>query len=180
WLYENIQQPLILDADALYALAMRKEGLAGAAGPRILTPHLGEFASLKAQSWSGVPADRQGVPGTPQERQADEELAGRFAAEHGLVMVLKGHQTLVTDGTQFYHNETGNPGMATGGSGDVLTGLLAALVCQGLDIMSAACLGVHTHGRSGDLAADQQGQVGMTARDLVDYLPQAIAEQVGG
>ena len=180
WLYENIRQPLILDADAIHALAMRKEGLAGAAGPRILTPHPGEFAYLKAQSWSRVPADYQGVPVAPQERQADEELAGRFAAENELVMVLKGHQTLVTDGTQFYHNETGNPGMATGGSGDVLTGLLTALVCQGLDIMSAACLGVHTHGRSGDLAAEQQGQVGMTARDLVDCLPRAIAEQVGG
>jgi NAD(P)H-hydrate epimerase len=90
------------------------------------------------------------------------------------VLVLKGHRTLVTDGQRVTVNTSGNPGMATGGSGDVLTGIITALVCQGLTPFDAAHLGVYLHGLAGDLAADQLGQVSLIARDLVDYLPQAF------
>ena len=170
WLYENIEQPLILDADAIYALGQREEALAAPAGPRILTPHPGEFQYLKSAG-EGAAADQR-------SRETDETLASELAQTYQVVIVLKGHQTLVTDGQQSFSNDTGNPGMATGGSGDVLTGLVTALVCQGLDALSAACLGAHVHGRAGDLAAEQLGQAGMIASDLVKFLPAAIAEQV--
>ena len=170
WLYENIEQPLILDADAIHALGEREEGLAAPAGPRILTPHPGEFQFLS-------PPHGQTTSATEQLRERDEARATELAQMHQLVIVLKGHRTLVTDGQQSFRNDTGNPGMATGGSGDVLTGLITALVCQGLDVLSAACLGVHVHGRAGDLAALQLGQAGMIASDLVQFLPAALDEQ---
>ena len=170
WLYENLQQPLILDADAIYALGQREEALAAPAGPRILTPHPGEFQYLK-------PSDKPTIADSCS-READETLAHELSRAYQVVIVLKGHQTLVTDGKESYANNTGNPGMATGGSGDVLTGLVTALVCQGLDPWQAACLGVHLHGRAGDLAAEQLGQVGMIASDLVEFLPQAIEQHV--
>src|SRR5262249_50787337 len=91
-----------------------------------------------------------------------------------LVLVLKGHVTLVSDGTRLYRNRTGNPGMAKGGSGDVLTGLIAALLGQGLDAYAAAQLGVYLHGVAGDLARDQLGEVSLIATDLLDYLPHAF------
>jgi NAD(P)H-hydrate epimerase len=96
-----------------------------------------------------------------------------LASAHGIVVVLKGHRTLVTDGQRTARNETGNPGMATGGAGDVLTGVLTALLGQGLPAWEAARLGVFAHGLAGDLAARQQTQLGMTARDLVQFLPEA-------
>jgi NAD(P)H-hydrate epimerase len=170
WLYENIEQPLILDADAIYALGQREEGLAAPAGPRILTPHPGEFQFLN-------PPRGPTTSATEQLRERDEARATELAQMHQLVIVLKGHRTLVTDGQQSFRNDTGNPGMATGGSGDVLTGLITALVCQGLDVLSAGCLGVHVHGRAGDLAALQLGQAGMIASDLVQFLPAALDEQ---
>src|SRR5207247_412721 len=97
-----------------------------------------------------------------------------FAAEHGVVLVLKGHGTVVTDGRRVYVNATGNPGMATAGSGDVLTGVIAALLAQRLEPFAAAQLGVYLHGLAGDLARDALGEVGMMASDLLPYLPQAI------
>jgi NAD(P)H-hydrate epimerase len=101
-------------------------------------------------------------------------LALRFAAEHHLVLVLKGHKTLVTNGKRLYRNTTGNPGMATGGSGDVLTGLLAALLAQGLEAFSAAQLAAHLQGLAGDLARDDLGEVSLTATDLLDFLPRTF------
>ena len=98
----------------------------------------------------------------------------RLAIAHDLVLVLKGHRTLITDGRQSAHNTTGNPGMATGGSGDVLTGVICALICQGLSPFDAARLGVYIHGSAGDLAATQLGEVGMVASDLLDFLPSAF------
>ena len=94
-----------------------------------------------------------------------------LAQRSGAVVVLKGHQTVVTDGRQTGINTTGNAGMASGGMGDVLTGVITALLCQGLDAWSAARLGVHVHGLAGDLAAAEIGPVGITARDLVERLP---------
>jgi NAD(P)H-hydrate epimerase len=102
------------------------------------------------------------------------ECARQLAREHRLVVVLKGHHTLVTDGSEAVRNETGNPGMATGGSGDVLTGVITALLCQGLSPFEAARLGVHVHGLAGDLAVETLGQISLVARDLIDYLPGAF------
>ncbi len=91
-------------------------------------------------------------------------------------MVLKGHRTLVTDGQRRALNATGNPGMATGGSGDVLTGLITALLCQKMSPFDAARLGVHLHGLAGDLAAEKLGQVSLIASDLIQFLPEAFQE----
>ena len=101
-------------------------------------------------------------------------LAVTFAAEHGVVLVLKGHRTLVTDGRRLYVNTTGNPGMATGGTGDVLTGLIAALLGQKLDPFAAGQLGVYLHGLAGDLARDEVGEVSLIASDLLLHLPRAF------
>jgi NAD(P)H-hydrate epimerase len=165
WLYRHLPQPLVVDADALNALAARPETLSNPGGPRILTPHPGEFARLA------------GVKLAQPER---DTLAVELAARWGVVIVLKGHHTLVTDGRQRGVNQTGNPGMATGGSGDVLTGLVASLACQGLSPYEAARLAVHIHGLAGDLAAAELGQVGLIASDLVRFLPAAIAQTQRG
>ncbi len=91
-----------------------------------------------------------------------------------IVLVLKGHRTVITDGQQYCTNQTGNPGMATGGSGDVLTGVITGLLCQGLSPFDAARLGVHVHGLAGDLAAEDLGQVSLIASDLIEHLPKAF------
>src|SRR5207237_2764901 len=108
------------------------------------------------------------------------ELAARFAAEHGLIVLLKGHHTIVTDGRRVYENQTGNPGMATAGSGDVLTGLIAALLGQGLEPFAAAQLGAYVHGAAGDLARDDLGEPGLIATDLIAYLPRVLRRHAGG
>lgn len=153
--------PLVLDADALNALAHHPDTLHGRKAPTVLTPHPGEFARLTGLDIPTIQADRQGQ-------------AVRFAAERGLVLVLKGHGTVVTDGRRVYVNPTGNPGMATGGTGDVLSGLTAALLGQGLETFAAAQLAVYLHGLAGDLARDAVGEVSLIASDLLDYLPIAF------
>jgi NAD(P)H-hydrate epimerase len=165
-------RPLVLDADGLNAMGNQAplptlpprvgEGWGGGRSePLILTPHPGEFARILGCEVTAVQADRQG-------------LAVQFAAEHGVVMVLKGHGTIVTDGRRVYQNRTGNPGMATGGTGDVLTGLIAALLGQGLEPFSAAQLGVFLHGLAGDLARDELGEASLIASDLLHFLPRAL------
>jgi NAD(P)H-hydrate epimerase len=168
FLYTSIAAPLVVDADALNALAASPGGFpkAPATAARIVTPHPGEFARLTATDTKSVQADRQ-------TRAAD------FARTHGVIVVLKGHETVVTDGERVAINTTGNSGMATGGTGDVLTGLIAALLAQGMLPFDAAHLGVHLHGLAGDLAAAQFGKPGMIASDLPGFLGQAW-RQVGG
>ncbi|MGH7192952.1 MAG: NAD(P)H-hydrate dehydratase [Candidatus Saccharimonadales bacterium] len=166
WLYTHLKQPAVFDADALNALASRPETLSQAGGPRVLTPHLGEFQRL-------IGAERR------MTRDEAERRAAELALQCGAVIVLKGHQTLITDGQRQYHNTTGNPGMATGGAGDVLTGVTAALLAQKLPPLDAARLAVHLHGLAGDLAADELGQVSLIASDLPHYLPRAF-QQHGG
>jgi NAD(P)H-hydrate epimerase len=158
---------LVLDADALNVLAGQTEALRGRTVPPILTPHPGEFGRLLGRKVSGEPAVRQ-------------ELAMRFAAENDVVLVLKGHGTVVTDGRRVYVNTTGNPGMATGGSGDVLTGLIAALLGQRLEPFAAAQLGVHLHGLAGDLARDDLGEASLIATDLIAYLPRTLRQRAAG
>jgi ADP-dependent NAD(P)H-hydrate dehydratase len=160
-LYQEIGKPMVFDADALNALSGEPEALLQHTGPRILTPHPGEFARLV---------------GRKLDAELRNEAAVQLAARCGVVVVLKGHRTLVTDGARQAINTTGNPGMATGGTGDVLTGLITALACQHLAAFDAARLGVHLHGRSGDLAAEEIGQVSLVAGDLIQYLPEAFLE----
>lgn len=163
WLYEHLPLPAVFDADALNALAEQPDALARPGGPRILTPHPGEFQRL-SQTKARLPRDEA------------ERAATELAARCGIVVVLKGHRTFVTDGRQHAHNETGNPGMATGGTGDVLTGLVAALLCQKLSPFDAARLGVYLHGLAGDLAAEEFGQISLIASDLVRFLPAAFQQ----
>jgi len=159
----RVDAPVVLDADGLNALQGQMQCLRNPRAARILTPHPGEFARLIGSDIATVQANRQ-------------ELALRFAAEHGVVLVLKGHGTIVTDGARVYSNNSGNPGMATGGTGDVLTGLIAALLGQKLEPFAAAQLGVYLHGLAGDLARDVVGEVSLIASDLLTYLPAAFLQ----
>lgn len=160
-LAEELPAPAVIDADGLYALGGNTQVLKKARAVRLLTPHPGEMARLVGDTVARVQADRVGA-------------AVRFAAEHGVLLALKGADTVVTDGRRFYVNPTGNPGMATGGTGDVLTGLAAGLLCQGLEAFEALQLAVFVHGLAGDLAARKEGQLSMTAEDLLDATSQAF------
>lgn len=151
-------KPMVVDADALNALAAEPQNLRPTRSARILTPHPGEFARLIGRKLEG-----------DDRIAAAENLAGQL----GAVVVLKGRHTLVTDGNRSWRNTTGNSGMATGGSGDVLTGIIAALLGQGMTPFDAARLAVHVHGLAGDLAAESLGPIGMTAADIVAFLPHA-------
>jgi len=163
-LYHRLEQLLVVDADALNALAEHTSLLQHPAGPRILTPHPGEFKRLMGEA--------SGKKSTERAEQAASLARQDSTAQ--TVVVLKGHETVVADGQQFAINQTGNPGMATGGTGDCLTGIIAALVGQGLSPWQAARLGVHLHGLAGDLAAEELGDISMIASDLIDYLPETF------
>lgn len=157
-------KPVVVDADGLNALSPLTEAVNG---PAVFTPHPGEFARLTGKTTAEVQANR--VP-----------LAVEFASRFRVVLLLKGPRTIVTDGSRIYHNTTGNPGMATGGTGDVLTGVIAALIGQGLSPFDAATLGAWVHGHAGDLAAADLTQVCLTAADILAYLPRAFREVVEG
>lgn len=158
----SVEAATVVDADGLNLLAGKAEILREAQGRFVLTPHAVEAGRLLGlPSSSRVPEDR---------RRAAEDLA----ALTGGVVVLKGHRTLVCDGRRLYENRTGNPGMATGGTGDVLAGVVAGLLAQGMDPFDAAVLGTRVHGRAGDLAARKRGEVSLVATDLLDFLPAAF------
>ncbi len=165
-LHERMTQPMVVDADALNALASDMAKIRSPGGPRILTPHPGEFQRLTGKVCARQTADRAA--------QAAELC--RQDSTGQMVVVLKGHQTIVTDGQRYAVNPTGNPGMATGGTGDCLTGIITALVAQGLSTWDAARLGVYVHGAAGDLAAAELGQVSLIASDLIDFLPAAFVD----
>lgn len=150
---------LVLDADALWALSkLRPDYLAGLEKPAVLTPHEGEFMHCLGCEIS---------PSRP-------EAACRYAVEHRCILVLKGADTVVAfpDGT-YYVNQTGNPGLARGGSGDALTGIMGAMLCQ-FPPEKAVPLAVFLHGLAGDLAAEARGEYGMTITDVIDFLPEAM------
>ncbi|MDR3639455.1 MAG: NAD(P)H-hydrate dehydratase [Isosphaeraceae bacterium] len=161
WVVEEVKVPTVLDADALNALAADTQILSRAKRPIVLTPHPGECARLLGTTTAEVQANR--------ERSATD-----LAWAENVVVVLKGARTLVTDGTRLYVNATGNPGMATGGAGDVLTGVIAGLIGQKLPAFEAAQLGVYVHGLAGDIARDHDGEIGMIAGDIVDALADAF------
>jgi NAD(P)H-hydrate epimerase len=152
--------PRVFDADALNVMG-RLEGGKGSTA-MILTPHPGELQRL-----TGVAA---------HDRRAQTEAAKELALRSGSIVILKGGPTLVTDGELLWTNSTGNPGMATAGSGDVLTGVLVSLLGQGYSVWEAARLGVYAHGLAGDLAARGLGVIGMTAADIMRRLPQAFEQ----
>ena len=156
----TIEKPLVLDADGLNALSGREELLQKRAAPTILTPHEGEFLRLGG----GLSAGR-------------EAAAAAFSEKYGVYLVLKGHRTVVAapDG-RLAVNGTGNSGMAKGGSGDVLAGMVLSLLGQGCEAFAACCAGVWLHGRAGDLAAADKGERGMTPTDLLEQIPYAMKD----
>jgi NAD(P)H-hydrate epimerase len=166
-LLERTESPLVLDADALNAVAADSGLLQGGgedARSIVITPHPGEMARLLNMSVEEVQANRVGV-------------ARDFAVRNRIYVVLKGYRTLIAtpDGNVFI-NPLGNPGMATGGAGDVLTGVIAAWLAQLLDAEAACKVGVYLHALAGDLAEADEGEVGMTAGDLSAHLGDAVLE----
>ena len=157
-LLSDLTCPVVLDADGLNILSRHIDVLDKRSTPTVLTPHEGEFARL---SGCGLPVK-------------DRAAAARdFAEQHGCVLTLKGHRTVTAcPGGDCVVNPTGKPGMAQGGSGDALAGLMAALLAQGEDAAAA----VWIHGRAGDLAAEEKGERGMTVGDLIEAVPYAMKE----
>ena len=158
WLCENCRVPLVLDADGINLLAQHMDVLRGSKCPVILTPHDGEFRRLG---------------GDPKANDRVGE-AMRFAFETGTILLLKGHRTIITDGQNVYRNTTGNPGMATGGSGDVLSGVIVSLLGQHVMPLEAAAAGAWLHGAAGDLAAREIGEYGMIPEDIIERLPRLL------
>jgi len=163
-LLRRIECPVVLDADGINAI----EGRAGIISRRkfrtVLTPHPGEMARIIKKDVSFIQMQRV-------------EAAKGLAKETGAVVCLKGHKTVVSDADgQVYVNETGNSGMATGGTGDVLTGMIASFIGQGVDDFSSAVSAVYLHGLSGDLAAEKKGPFSLVATDILDFLPEAFAK----
>ena len=156
----TVEKPLVLDADGINALEGHIDTLSRRTCATVLTPHDGELARIGGD----MTAPR-------------ESSAAAFAAAHGVYLVRKGHRTLVAapDG-RLAVNTTGNDGMAKGGSGDILTGLLTGLLAQGMEPFAACCAAVWLHGRAGDLAAEEKGRRGMTPLDIIEMLPYALKE----
>ena len=158
----EVKKPAVIDADGLSGLCGHLSLLKRQGAEKILTPHPGEMAGLLGTSVAKVQADRK-------------EIARKFARDYKVTMVLKGHRTVVADYKgNLYINNTGNPGMATAGSGDVLAGIIGAFLGQGLDAFSAAKYAVYLHGLAGDLAAKEKTQISLIASDIIDKIPAAI------
>ena len=153
---EQASCPVVLDADGINLIAAHKDLVRGRTAPTILTPHAGEFARLG---------------GDPHRRAVAAEAMAR---ELGCILLLKGHHTVITDGETTYINPTGNPGMAVGGSGDVLAGIITALLGQGIAPLEAAACGAWIHGAAGDICAAEIGQYGMLPTDMLNALPRLL------
>jgi hydroxyethylthiazole kinase-like uncharacterized protein yjeF len=162
-LLEESSAPVVLDADGLFALAGRPGTLKKRRAATVLTPHAGELGRLLD---------------LPSAEVAESSLACavKAARRSSAIVVLKGAYSITTDGSKTLINSSGNPGLATAGSGDVLTGLIAALVARGLPPLDAAAGGVYIHGSTADLAAGDLGMDNIVSTDLIDYLPQVFAE----
>ena len=154
---ETFHGPVVLDADGINVLSAHKYILRDRTYPTILTPHDGEFVRI-----GGI---------LTEDRQA---CAAELAKDLGCIVLLKGHRTVITDGDICYCNETGNPGMAVGGSGDVLAGIIVSLLGQGLSPLLAAACGAWLHGAAGDICAQQIGQYGMLPLDILNALPRLL------
>lgn len=163
-LLEKINKPVVLDADGIIALVENCDILKKRKAPTVLTPHPGEMSRLIGKDVREIQRNRT-------------KVASDFAKKNNAILVLKGYRTIVADSKgDIYVNETGNSGMSSGGVGDVLTGMIASFVGQGIDTYSAAVIGVYLHGLAGDIAAKKKGQFSLIASDLLNTLPQAIQE----
>jgi NAD(P)H-hydrate epimerase len=161
-LMPKIKVPAVFDADALNILASKPELFKSLPQPAVLTPHPGEFARLLQLSAGEVVENKL-------------ELTPRFAQEYGVYLVLKGYRTLIaTPEGKVYINPTGNPGMATGGTGDVLSGMIASMIIQGKNLLEAILAAVYVHGLSGDIGMERLGERTLTASNLITYLPAAM------
>jgi hydroxyethylthiazole kinase-like uncharacterized protein yjeF len=158
----DVRRPMVVDADGLSALAGHLDSLDRAAGPRVLTPHPGEMARMLGGTVADVQSDRL-------------EVVRAFCARHGVVLALKGAGTVIggPDGRVFV-NPTGNPGMASGGSGDVLTGMVGAFLARGFDALTALQAGCFLHGLAGDLARGERGEEALIAGDIIEAIPAAM------
>lgn len=157
WVLENFDGPVVVDADGINVLQAHKDVLRGRTSPTILTPHEGEFRRIGGD----LSADRfQGVI--------------RLAKELGVIVVLKGNKSIITDGITVYQNATGNPGMAVGGSGDVLAGIIVSLLGQKIVPLDAAACAVWLHGAAGDICDKEIGQYGMLPSDMLKVLPRLL------
>ena len=154
---ENFTGPVVVDADGINNLSRHKDILRDRTDPTILTPHDGEFVRLG------------GVIGKDRA-----ESAAALAKDTGAMVLLKGHRTVITDGESCYVNHTGNPGMAVGGSGDVLSGIIVSLLGQGIAPLEAAACGAWLHGAAGDRCAAEIGQYGMLPTDMLEVLPRLL------
>ena len=154
---EEAECPVVLDADGINVIAGHKDIVRGRNAPTVLTPHDGEFSRLGYSIGA--------------ERIAS---AAEAARDLGCILLLKGHETCITDGKVAYLNQTGNPGMAVGGSGDVLAGMIAGLLGQGIQPPEAAAMGAWLHGAAGDLCAGTLGQYGMLPSDMLNVLPRLM------
>lgn len=158
----NSREPMVIDADGLNAFKGKANLLRKLWAPTVLTPHSGEFVRLFGESILKTESNRK-------------KRASETAQKFKVVIVLKGHHTIVASPKgKVYINATGNPGMATGGSGDVLTGIIAAMLGQKIEPYKAACFGVYLHGLAGDLAAKEKGEISLVASDIIEYLPVAF------
>ena len=160
-LVKNITVPVVLDADGLNAFKGKSSRLKDHGAGLILTPHPREFERLFSMR-------------TPEGKKEKIFLLKKLSKTLDVTLVLKGHRTLVVHKNGSYENRTGNPGMAKGGAGDVLTGVIAAFIAQGLDPFKAACWGVYFHGKAGDLALKSKGPLALLAGDIIEYLPRAF------
>ena len=154
---ESFSGPVVLDADGITLMAAHKNILRDRNGQTVLTPHEGEFIRF-----------------TGREIQNRRDDAIKLAQQLGCVVVLKGNRTVITDGETTYCNETGNPGMAVGGCGDVLAGLILSLIGQRIPVLDAAACGVWLHGAAGDICAKEIGQYGMLPTDMLTVLPRLM------
>lgn len=157
YILENFAGPVVLDADGINVLSAHTHILRGRSAPTILTPHDGEFSRLGGVSTADRMAEAQ-----------------RLALELGVIMLRKGHETIITDGNTTYLNPTGNPGMAVGGSGDVLAGIIVGLLGQRIDPLQAAACAAWLHGAAGDICAHELGQYGMLPSDMLEVLPRLL------
>jgi len=154
--------PIVLDADGINAFLGHADELKDIKGPLVLTPHPGELSRLAGINAADIQRDRK-------------EIALKVARRYNIVLVLKGHDTVVAGpGGKLYVNSTGNAGMASGGTGDILTGTIAAFLAQGAEAFAAAALGAYFHGKAGDMALKEKGPLGLIATDLLEKLPEAL------
>ena len=154
---ESFQKPVVVDADGINIIAKHMDIVRERNAPTILTPHSGEFSRMGGN----LEIDRQ-------------TAAVKFAREQGCILLLKGHDTVITDGETVFVNPTGNPGMAVGGSGDVLSGMIVSLLGQGIAPLTAAACGAWLHGAAGDICEKEMGQYGMLPTDMVEALPRLM------